>query len=311
MKLAPPSQEVILAAAGWMARLWSERASEQDRQACAAWLAEHPDHQLAWHYLQRFESTFSSLPAHATSSLLAPHRTSRRKVMALGGLMLGGGLLYQAGGNSLWRQSLADLQTRTGEIRQATLPDGSRIVLNTDTRLDLAFDGQRRHLQLYRGEILVDTAPHDTPFQVQTRHGQMTPMGTRFSVRLADEHTQVAVYQGAVRVEPAKAAPLLLSAGQASHFSSTTVAAPGKAREQDLAWRNGRLVAEAMPLPRFIAELSRYRTGLLHCDAALGALHVSGVYPLDDTDRTLANLAQALPVKVHYLTRYWVRVSAS
>jgi transmembrane sensor len=40
----------------------------------------------------------------------------------------------------------------------------------------------------------------------------------------------------------------------------------------------------------------------------VAALRVSGVFPLADTDRALASLQQALPVRIHYATRYWVSV---
>ena len=66
------------------------------------------------------------------------------------------------------------------------------------------------------------------------------------------------------------------------------------------------MVASQMRLDDFLAELSRYRRGRLGCDPAIAGLRVSGVYPLDNTDRVLAALTSALPVEVHTFTRYWV-----
>jgi transmembrane sensor len=58
------------------------------------------------------------------------------------------------------------------------------------------------------------------------------------------------------------------------------------------------LVVNDMPLPDFLAELSRYRTGLLRCAPNAAGLRVSGAYPLADTDRVLNTLTRALPVQL-------------
>ena len=61
-----------------------------------------------------------------------------------------------------------------------------------------------------------------------------------------------------------------------------------------------------MRLADFVQELSRYRPGWLRCDPAVADLRVSGVFQIDDTDRALAAVAHALPVRVERRTRYWV-----
>lgn len=63
-----------------------------------------------------------------------------------------------------------------------------------------------------------------------------------------------------------------------------------------------------MRLDQLLAELGRYRHGVLHCDVSIAGLRITGVYSLRDTDRSLANLALSLPVQLVYRTRYWVSV---
>lgn len=65
-----------------------------------------------------------------------------------------------------------------------------------------------------------------------------------------------------------------------------------------------------MRLDALVAELSRYRGGVLRCDPAVGALRVSGAFPLRDTDASLALLAKTLPVRIGGITRYWTVVEA-
>ncbi len=55
-----------------------------------------------------------------------------------------------------------------------------------------------------------------------------------------------------------------------------------------------------------MAELARYRHGHLAVDPAVAGLPVMGTYPLDDTDRALAMLEAALPVRVRRRLPWWV-----
>lgn len=73
---------------------------------------------------------------------------------------------------------------------------------------------------------------------------------------------------------------------------------------------HGVLVAESMPLGDLVAELARYRRGILRCDPAVAGLRAIGIYSLRDTDRALDNLARSLPVSVRRLTPWWVTVQS-
>ncbi|MNN25206.1 fec operon regulator FecR [compost metagenome] len=177
------------------------------------------------------------------------------------------------------------------------------------------------------GEIEVSTGhgPAARPFTLATRHGLLTPLGTRFIVRDVPgdnphtaDHTAsdtpdsiaVAVLEGAVRITPRLGQrSVRVNAGQSSRFTATDAAAPVAMAPAESAWLDGMLVADHTPLPRLLAELGRYRRGLLRCDPALASLDVSGAFPLADTGAVLALLEEALPVRIRSVTRYWVTVA--
>jgi hypothetical protein len=54
---------------------------------------------------------------------------------------------------------------------------------------------------------------------------------------------------------------------------------------------------------RFLADLARYRPGMIHCAPEVARLRLSGVFPLDDTQRILNMLPNSLPVQVRSRTR--------
>ena len=125
---------------------------------------------------------------------------------------------------------------------------------------------------LLAGEILVATAPDPAatprPFRVRGRHGTVQALGTRFTVREDDEDARVAVFEGAVEIRPS-ARPTPPSAwmrARGSRFSRYRADPPIPVSEDAASWSRGVLVADAWRLDDFLAELGRYRPGLLRCD---------------------------------------------
>lgn len=311
---------IVQKAAQWMARLWADDACEADHAACRRWRAAHPDNELAWRRLLAFDSKLQSVPQHAAPVLMEPAAKGglprRRALQALAAAALTAGALPMVRDSRAWREISSDHSTGVGEIREVVLADGTRLLLNTASAVDARFDEATREVLLLAGEILITTSPDPAapprPFMVRSRHGTIRALGTRFTVRLDDDVSRVAVYEGAVRIQPDEAphAGLQLDAGQRSAFSGHRVQPPSAAAKSEAAWSQGLLVAENMRIEDFLRELGRYRPGLLRCSPEVADLSVTGVFPLADTDRALANLELALPVRVAYRTRYWVTVDA-
>lgn len=306
-------------AAEWIAQLWSDDASEQDRADCARWRARHPSHEHAWQCLIAIEGKLGSVPRDvARQALRKPAGAGRRRALralGLGALAIGTG--YAVRGTDAWHRAASDYRSGTGEIRAVTLPDGSHLTLSTGSAIDLRFTDDERLVVLRAGEILIATASDPAavprPFRVRTRHGTVQALGTRFSVRDDDEASRVAVFEGAVEVRAAHAPDkaVRLDAGRGSRFSMDGVEPVEPVSENAAAWSRGVLVADEMRLDAFVAELARYRSGVLRCDPEVADLRASGVFSLRDTDRALDNLTRGLPVTAVYRTRYWVTVRAA
>lgn len=317
----PIDPAVVQRASRWMARLWSGEASDEEQTACARWRAAHPDHERAWRRLQAFEDRLAGVPPEVASQALrqpaAPAAGARRRALQMLGLAaVAGGGAWAVRETDTWQAALAEHRTPTGEIRELSLPDGTRVVLSSASAIDVRFGTDERLLLLRAGEILVTTAPDPSaaarPFRVRCRQGTVQALGTRFTVRQAGEFSHVAVFEGAVAIRPAEAPheAAHVAAGQGADFSASRVAPTGAVQESAAAWSRGVLVADTMRLDDFVAELARYRPGLLRCDPAVAGLRVSGVFSLRDTDRALHNLTLALPVSLSTRTRYWVTVQA-
>lgn len=330
----PIQQHILEEAAGWLALLQDGSMGADDRRALHRWCRLSPEHQRAWQRAQRLLVRFDDLPTGVTRSVLdAASRAGgsidaqvgdadgagtsrRRRGKRLSGrrrVARGLGLLLVASPLAGWlwqrRHELPWLAgehvTSFGQVREWMLTDGSRIILNADSRLDEDFSDAERLLQLQRGEVFIQTAEDPAaavrPFRVRTAQGTLQALGTRFSVRQTRDATWLAVYQGAVRVSPDRVPAtghITLSAGRQLRFSADHVDPPWPVQESATAWRQGLLVARDMMLSDWADELSRFSGQSIRVREEARGLRISGTFPLRDPRLALQMLAGARHVTI-------------
>lgn len=317
------SHDLLTQAADWFALMRSGDASEQDRHALQCWLEVSDDHRKCWQYVESIEQRFNSATlagahqAEETLHAVRRQRTGRRAVLTGIALLLGTGVLswrfpglYRSIPQTLavWN---AQYHTDVGEIRELILQDGTQLWLSSDTALDTHIDKISRSILLHRGEILIETGKSDhRPLIVQTNNGQLSPVGTRFSVREDGNDTLVAVFDGAVELSN-NLQQQMLTAGQQTHMVADSIAPPRPAERRREAWSRGVLLAEDIRLGDLISELERYRPGVIHVSPDAAALRVFGGYSLTQPDHTLATLEKALPIKVNHILPWWVNITVA
>lgn len=177
--------------------------------------------------------------------------------------------------------------TGVGEQRLVRLADGSRVHVNTDSRVRVDFDRGTRRLVLVRGEAFFDVA-HDAsrPFIVAAGEAEVRALGTRFGVRRSPEGVRVTLLEGVVRVAAEDAAAWTLSPNQQLTVRPD---GQGQVRRTDAAlstsWTTGRLYFRSTPLAQAVAEVNRYGERKIELDAAtFAARPVSGVFDIGDTE---------------------------
>lgn len=316
---ASPSPALLSEAADWMMTLRygdSAQAGQEVQANFDRWRRQSPAHAEAWARAEALLGVFAQVPQgigkNAFQALQRPNR--RRGVGMLGALLIAAPAGWLAWRHMPWREWTADVATATGERKSVTLADGSRLVLNTASAVDIVFTSAERRIRLQAGEILVtthaDPSPTYRPFLVQTPQGIVRAMGTRFSVRRLDESTtRVSVFEAAVEIRTAGGAARVLRAGEQIDFEAGRIGPEVPVERSAALWEQGMLLARNMRLADVVAEMSRYRSGVLRCHPAVADLRVSGAVSLADTDAGLALLARSLPLRIEQTTRYWVTVA--
>lgn len=191
-----------------------------------------------------------------------------------------------------------------------TLPDGSRLTLNSASAVDLRFSELERRVLLRQGEVMIETAkdPIGRPFLVETEQGVARALGTRFSVRRDGSRSEVKVYEHLVEVTGAQGQQRLLGAGESVKITPGELSIGTHPAFSD-AWVNGILAVENMPLTQFADELARYRSGFVRCAPELAQYRISGAFRIDDTDQALQAITRSFPARVQFRTRYWANIA--
>lgn len=324
---------VLREAARWLTRLSDSGAGPADHQALQRWLESSPQHAQAWRRAEALIADIDRLgsaPGQAAKAVLErPTSRTRRAALGRGAKLvlvpLAPVSAWMAWRHAPWDEWSADYRTAVGEQRQLDLADGTHVLLNTASAIDVRYTGELRLLRLIAGEILVKTAIDPgvaagaaaRPFVVQTDAGRMRSIGSRFAVRRfgasafsagMSGRCRVAVFDGAVEVSTAGGIERL-ERGEQVEFDAAAVAARRSVEEStEGAWTSGMLIAQRMRLADLAAELNRYRPGMLRCHPDVAELRVSGAFQLLSPDRTLRLLADTLPVRVRTLGPWWASI---
>lgn len=313
---AAPDPALLSEAADWLLTLRYGDDAARAQANFERWRQQSPAHGQAWARAEAMLGVFAQVPPDiGKDTFQALQRPNRRRGMGmLGALLLAAPAGWLAWRHMPWREWRADVATATGERKSMVLADGSQLVLNTASAVDIVFTAAERRIRLQAGEILVtthaDPSPTYRPFVVQTPQGTVRALGTRFSVRRLDDHTtRVAVIEQAVDIRPADGASRVLRAGTQADFEAGRIGPEAAVESSATLWEQGMLLARNMRLEDVVAEMGRYRSGVLRCHPAVADLRVSGAVSLADTDAGLALLARSLPLRIEQTTRYWVTVA--
>lgn len=345
VRLASAAQErrnMCDEACRWVVRL-SVGASDEDVRALHTWLNANPEHVNALLGAARIWDQAAVLEELATVVPLEDYLQERRKRASWFGYVLPVAvttlvcflclqLLPVTRLDMLqpfFEHAVVNLsyETSIGQQSTAVLPDGTEVLLNTGSRIELVFNDRWRHIILRRGEVHFNVVEDkDRPFRVYANGGVVEAVGTAFTVQQnPSDGLEVTVVEGKVTftksdqvvsqeelatmdrkksVAPlAKTARIPLLAGEvlqvdAAGGVTSKKAVPPQEIESRLAWRQGMLLFQGEPLEQVVREVNRYTSIRIDVDAAVRDIKVLGVYPTGNVEGILLSMASNFNVKV-------------
>lgn len=313
-----PAAQVEAEAAAWLARRDGDAWLPTDETALNEWVAASTENRVAflrlssvWGKADRLRAIGGSQVAASEeiedplNSLIRPSNAPRWRwfaplaaAAAAAAFILPNWSMPPVGGTVY--------STSVGGFQRLPLEDGSRIELNTDTKLDVAFGANERRIELDKGEAFFKVAKdRRRPFVVLVGDYRVTAVGTAFSVRLNSDHVDVTVTEGRVRVnrvskESTSTKPMLLPAGHvvtATPEAMLVKVAPPDSLEQSLSWRDGLLIFNDRPLGEVAAEFNRYNRRQLIVDPTAANIKLGGTFRATNLDGFIRLLQQGFDVR--------------
>ncbi|WP_084399935.1 FecR family protein [Henriciella aquimarina] len=319
-------------AAYWVVQLSAPEASPEDRYAFEAWKAQSPYHAEVFERIQRGNAVGDRLlgdprmqalidQAHADNKAPGWRRPGALMsavaacVCVVAAVAVTTVLMSQNEPVSQAPVHVAaeTYETAVGERSTVTLSDGSEVVLNTDSAMEVRFTDARREIELSRGQGYFEVAKDaDRPFIVTAGDKQVMALGTVFDVHYEPaRRIAVTLVEGLVDVDDA---PSAAGGGANAKPASGVRLHPGErlvvsGREQQVetvdvtemtSWRSGKIIFRDRLLSEVIAEMNRYSKQKLALgdDPRLADLRVSGAFNLGRASTFLNALEYMAPVEV-------------
>ena len=279
-------------AAGWLAR--EDRGLDQaERHALAIWLGQSTLHRVAYLRLKAGWQRADRLTVLKTSAPAVVHPPVWKRPVALAALAAS--LLLIAGAGMWFKLRPPPEQiyaTGIGKLQAVRLADGTRMELNTDTRVRTDVTAARRVVTLDAGEAYFDVV-HDAkrPFTVYAGNRRITDLGTKFSVFRDGDDVRVMVREGRVKVDvldrTAAAMPVVAEGGHtvvAKGNEVLVLTRPDTDIEKGLSWRSGMLVFSQESLAEAADQFNRYNTRKIVVEGAARRIRIGGSFKADNVD---------------------------
>jgi transmembrane sensor len=294
----------------WLALLRSS-PSARDQENFKTWYAadgRHADIYDAlldgWDVMARMRRPETDRPHAQRGS--DPSDKGAFKLLALAAvicLLLAAFGFYRAGFLGLGPERPAEMASQVGEIRTVALPDGSKIILDTNSFVAIQYSGSERRLILERGRARFDVAHDaDRPFIVGTHAGEVIAHGTVFDVTVKGQRTSVALLKGSVEVRHIGRGGhgRFLKPGQKIAIApSVPATSPVPSADEESRWPSGMLSYQNAKLSDVIADANRYALHPIRLgDASIGALRFTGTFKAQDTARLARLLAETLSLNL-------------
>ena len=315
MDFRPPKTRGMLRreAASWLARLQSGREPDIEHKF-QRWHDRDPRNAAAF---ERVTRSYDQAGLLRQSSIVASDqheppatKTAWKPLPALAAavaiiiLVPAGFVVLRNPGPPFGGTEAVMLMTQVGEIRQVDLADGSKVTLDTATKVEVEVGRSRRGAHLRYGRARFQVAQADTPFVVETGNSTITTREGVIDVEQGAQEDRVEVLAGAADVRAPNGTDVsgvTLARGHGATVNSGGAEQTG-ALGPKTDWTKGMLQFDGTPLPGAIALANRYSARHIILAGDLSGLRVTGAFRAGDTIGLAKALAAAFGLSLEQRT---------
>lgn len=157
-------------------------------------------------------------------------------------------------------EMLGTLITRNGKEFWMSLPDGTRVHLNGNSRLSypLAFTGDQREVALVGEAYFIVAKDKEHPFIVHTAKGDVKEYGTEFNVNTQGDKTCVVLVKGSISVRAEGGKEQMMTPGDKAELAMQGVTMSRVDVAPYVAWNTGHFSFEDCELDELMQVVARW-----------------------------------------------------
>ena len=196
-----------------------------------------------------------------------------------------------------------EVVVQSGKRAELILPDGSRMVANSHSRVlyPERFDGDERRIYV-DGEVYLEVAKDaGHPFVVESRGFDVRVLGTTFNIcNTSDSTAQVVLVEGSVEVTTERDSKVRMRPSDLVDLVNGEVSSMRQVDVNDYTlWVDGLLSLRGERLGKLIGRLSEHYGVEIDCDASLSDVKVYGKLDLHDSiDKVLESVGKIVPMEI-------------
>lgn len=263
-----------------LVRFLSEECTEQERQAVDRWLEAAPENRTYFKELSTLWNTSESPGSFQKEWLKedwrkvhsrideirikTPNKVAKQRslvytlVRLAAVIVLGIGIYFFA--RQLSSETPVQEMIASAGIKTLTLPDGSKVSLNTNAKLTYpeTFDTENREVTL-QGEAFFEITPDPKKtFLIRTNNVTTEVVGTSFSVNSNISRVVVTVVTGKVMLYEDRHSAVAMVAGEQGTYSDKVLEKRINTDLNFLSWKTNILTFQNTPLTKVVDDLNRH-----------------------------------------------------
>ncbi len=190
------------------------------------------------------------------------------------------------------------VSTPYGAKANFDLPDGSKIWLNSGSKLIYPNKfGIERSIYL-EGEAFLEVKKSNRPFVVNSSYGQVRVLGTRFNIKAyGEEACEITLVEGSLKVQNNNRKEAILQPNYQAYQEGQDLIVRHVDTETFTSWKDGKLIFEREPFYHIVRRLERwYNVKIDVKDDAVKNLRYTGTIEMESFSEVLELIKATTPI---------------
>lgn len=188
------------------------------------------------------------------------------------------------------------IQTNFGEQVSTTLPDNSKVILNSKSTITYNPENWETERNIFlNGEAYFKVEKGST-FTVNTKNGSVTVLGTEFNVNSKNDYFEVVCYEGKVSVTTSEKQYVLTPSNTVRKISENAIE-KRKILEKQPSWTLGESTFKSVPIKYVILALEEKYNVVFEENQINDTLLFTGSFTHSNIDIALKTVFETLQIK--------------